>query len=219
MCACVQWYTHQTPPSISVQMLFCLLSMLLSDVVRYVHPTETHSVVLFVCIPVKHIHTHTYLSFCLTHLSVYCLHWVLIKCKSLCVCFECSITDLCVLLGVSRCAPGFLGEYCHHKDPCHPGFCQNGGNCSVSMLAGVPVPGSASCTCPLGYTGQHCQTPQNSTCYPNNPCANNGVCTLLSLDKFKCECTRGWTGEILFNHLVGVRLKGNDSCLCLSPEH
>uniref|UniRef100_A0A674MY80 Notch receptor 2 n=1 Tax=Takifugu rubripes TaxID=31033 RepID=A0A674MY80_TAKRU len=93
-----------------------------------------------------------------------------------------------------RCAPGFLGEYCQHKDPCQPGYCLNGGNCSVSMSAGVPVPGSATCSCPLGYAGQHCQIPQNSTCYPNNPCANRGICTLLPFDKYKCECARGWTG-------------------------
>lgn len=126
-----------------------------------------------------------------------------------------------VFLCVYRCAPGFLGEYCQHKDPCHPGYCLNGGNCSVSMSAGVPVPGSASCTCPLGYTGQHCQTPQNSTCYPNNPCANKGVCTLLSLVKYKCECTRGWTGKIMLNHLFdhflelfGATRNYLDVCLC-----
>uniref|UniRef100_A0A673CQ13 Notch receptor 2 n=1 Tax=Sphaeramia orbicularis TaxID=375764 RepID=A0A673CQ13_9TELE len=98
----------------------------------------------------------------------------------------------------------FLGEYCHHKDPCQPGYCLNGGNCSVSMSAGVPVPGSPTCTCPLGFTGQHCQTPQNSTCYPKNPCANRGVCILLSLDKYKCQCARGWTGP---------RCEREDSCL------
>lgn len=102
-----------------------------------------------------------------------------------------SFTLLCF-----RCAPGFMGEYCHHKDPCYPGYCLNGGNCSVSMSAGVPVPSSATCICPLGFTGQHCQTPQNSTCYPNNPCANKGICSLLPLDKYKCTCPRGWTGAI-----------------------
>lgn len=105
------------------------------------------------------------------------------------------LSFLISVLCVFRCLPGFLGEYCQHKDPCHPGFCLNGGNCSVSLSAGVPVPGSATCTCPLGFTGQHCQTPQNSTCYPNNPCANRGNCILLSLDKYRCECARGWTGE------------------------
>lgn len=102
----------------------------------------------------------------------------------------------CVFVCV-RCAPGFLGEYCQHKDPCQPGYCLNGGNCSVSTSAGVPVPGSATCSCPLGYTGQHCQSPQNSTCYPNNPCANRGVCTLLPFNKYKCECARGWTGKMM----------------------
>uniref|UniRef100_A0A667XG01 EGF-like domain-containing protein n=1 Tax=Myripristis murdjan TaxID=586833 RepID=A0A667XG01_9TELE len=106
--------------------------------------------------------------------------------------------------GYCRCAPGFLGEYCHHKDPCHPGFCRNGGNCSVTVSAGVPVPGSPTCTCPLGYTGQFCDEPQNSTCYPNNPCANQGVCTLLPNDKYKCQCARGWTGP---------RCEREDSCL------
>ncbi|XP_023194961.1 neurogenic locus notch homolog protein 1-like [Xiphophorus maculatus] len=108
-----------------------------------------------------------------------------------------------------RCAPGYLGEYCQHKDPCQPGYCLNGGNCSVSMSAGVPVPGSTSCTCPLGYTGQRCQTPQNSTCYPNNPCANKGVCTLLSLVKYKCECTRGWTGQHCTEDVDECRLQPN----------
>lgn len=102
---------------------------------------------------------------------------------------------ICVFLFGSRCASGFLGEYCQHKDPCQPGYCLNGGNCSVSMSAGMPVPGSATCSCPLGYTGQHCQIPLNSTCYPNNPCANRGICTLLPFDKYKCECARGWTGK------------------------
>lgn len=100
---------------------------------------------------------------------------------------------------VHRCAAGFLGDYCHHKDPCHPGYCLNGGNCSVAVSG---IPGSPTCSCPLGYTGQHCQTPQNSTCYPNNPCANQGVCTLLSLDKYKCQCAHGWTGQLLSDSKV-----------------
>ncbi|XP_070303819.1 neurogenic locus notch homolog protein 2 [Salvelinus sp. IW2-2015] len=103
--------------------------------------------------------------------------------------------------GYCSCAAGFLGEYCHHKDPCHPGYCLNGGNCSVAVSG---IPGSPTCSCPLGYTGQHCQTPQNSTCYPNNPCANRGVCNLLSLDKYKCQCAHGWTG---------IRCERVDTCL------
>uniref|UniRef100_A0A8C9TA92 Notch receptor 2 n=1 Tax=Scleropages formosus TaxID=113540 RepID=A0A8C9TA92_SCLFO len=103
--------------------------------------------------------------------------------------------------GHCRCTPGFLGEYCHHRDPCHPGYCLNGGNCSSSWSG---VPGSPTCSCPLGFTGQNCQTPQNSACYPNNPCANGGVCSLLSLDKYKCHCPPGWTGS---------RCLQEDSCI------
>uniref|UniRef100_A0AAV2KV24 EGF-like domain-containing protein n=1 Tax=Knipowitschia caucasica TaxID=637954 RepID=A0AAV2KV24_KNICA len=107
--------------------------------------------------------------------------------------------------GHCRCAPGFLGEYCHHKDPCLPGYCMNGGSCTVSLSGGVPVPGNPTCTCPIGYTGQHCQTPQNSSCYPSNPCTNKGKCELVTaLDKFKCRCPRGWSGP---------RCEFEDSCL------
>lgn len=145
--------------------------------VQLVHMTETH---FFVCLFVRHNRRHLpspYFILLLYFLS------------------PCGCLNGCVLLFGSRCAPGFLGEYCQHKDPCQPGYCLNGGNCSVSMSAGVPVPGSATCSCPLGYAGQHCQIPQNSTCYPNNPCANRGICTLLPFDKYKCECARGWTGK------------------------
>lgn len=158
--------------------------------VRHVNMTETQS---FVCL--SHCQAQLKTPTCLLHISppsglFYVSVWG---------CFNCSALfnfDLCVFVCV-RCAPGFLGEYCQHKDPCQPGYCLNGGNCSVSMSAGVPVPGSATCSCPLGYTGQHCQIPQNSTCYPNNPCANRGVCTLLPFDKYKCECARGWTGKMI----------------------
>ncbi|XP_064176044.1 notch homolog 2 N-terminal-like protein A [Anguilla rostrata] len=88
-----------------------------------------------------------------------------------------------------RCSPGYVGEYCHHPDPCRPGYCLNGGNCSVTGK-----PGSPACSCPLAFTGPNCQTPQNSSCYPNNPCAHQGTCTLLSLDKHECHCPQGWTG-------------------------
>uniref|UniRef100_A0A672LG93 Neurogenic locus notch homolog protein 2-like n=1 Tax=Sinocyclocheilus grahami TaxID=75366 RepID=A0A672LG93_SINGR len=94
--------------------------------------------------------------------------------------------------GYCRCAPGFLGEYCQHKDPCYVGYCLNGGECTVSVAS---VPGSPSCVCPLGFTGQRCEIQKNSTCFPNNPCTNGGKCSLLPNDQYKCQCARGWTGQ------------------------
>ncbi|KTF92353.1 hypothetical protein cypCar_00008339 [Cyprinus carpio] len=84
------------------------------------------------------------------------------------------------------------GEYCQHKDPCYVGYCLNGGECTVSVAG---IPGSPSCVCPLGFTGQRCEIQKNSTCFPNNPCTNGGKCSLLPNDQYKCQCARGWTGQ------------------------
>ncbi len=100
-----------------------------------------------------------------------------------------------------RCAHGFLGEYCQHKDPCYVGYCLNGGECAVSKAG---VPGSPSCVCPLGFTGQRCEIQKNSTCFPNNPCTNGGKCSLLPNDQYKCQCARGWTGQISLSLPVSV---------------
>uniref|UniRef100_A0AAY4E0N6 Notch receptor 2 n=1 Tax=Denticeps clupeoides TaxID=299321 RepID=A0AAY4E0N6_9TELE len=101
---------------------------------------------------------------------------------------------LCVMsmLSVYRCTPGFIGEYCQHRDPCYRDYCQNGGKCLINMKG---IPGSPSCSCALGFTGQRCETPQNSPCYPSNPCANQGQCALLALDDYQCHCTHGWIGQ------------------------
>ncbi len=100
-----------------------------------------------------------------------------------------------------RCAPGFLGKYCQHKDPCYVGYCLNGGECTVSVDG---VPGSPSCVCPLGFTGQRCEIQKNSTCFPNNPCTNGGKCSLLPNNQYKCQCARGWTGQISLSLPISV---------------
>ncbi|KAG5847511.1 hypothetical protein ANANG_G00126820 [Anguilla anguilla] len=94
--------------------------------------------------------------------------------------------------GYCKCSPGFLGMYCHHPDPCTPGYCLNGGTCRAS---GTGVPSVPVCTCPLAFTGTVCQTLQNSLCHPANPCQHNGSCTLLSQEEYQCDCLQGWTGE------------------------
>lgn len=198
-----------------VYVLFLAINALSSSCLMWCITSTWLKLTLLFCLFTSLSSTHTYMFVYLFSSSfnfVVCIEgWLALN---PCV----SIIDFCVFVCVFRCAPGFLGEYCQHMDPCQPGYCLNGGNCSVSMLAGVPVPGSATCTCPLGFTGQHCKTPQNSTCYPNNPCANQGVCTLLSLDKYKCECARGWTGEaLILSQEFATRTVMCD--FCVSPQH
>ncbi|KAK1165040.1 hypothetical protein AOXY_G13452 [Acipenser oxyrinchus oxyrinchus] len=94
--------------------------------------------------------------------------------------------------GYCKCAAGYLGEYCQHKDTCLPDTCRNRGNCTATVFGGVV---RTSCTCPLGFSGTICETPQPTACYPQNPCHNQGTCRLLTQDRWECVCPRGWTGK------------------------
>ncbi|KAF5891225.1 neurogenic locus notch protein 2-like, partial [Clarias magur] len=81
----------------------------------------------------------------------------------------------------------YLGEYCHHKDPCLS-FCLNGGSCVSSGPPSAP-----SCLCPLGFSGSRCDNRENTLCYPKNPCRNKGTCSLLPHNQYTCQCAPGWT--------------------------
>ncbi len=85
-----------------------------------------------------------------------------------------------------RCAPGFSGEYCQHKDLCYVGYCLNGGECAVSKAG---VPGSPSCVCPLGFTGQRCEKVY-VPCY-SSPCHNSGTCQQMTDTTYICHCLPG----------------------------
>lgn len=94
-----------------------------------------------------------------------------------------------------RCPPGYLGEYCHHKDLCQPDYCLNGGSCK---MASTVLPNNPVCVCPLGFTGTRCQEQNESLCYPKNPCSNGGTCSLQLNDQYTCQCRPGWTGIIIY---------------------
>uniref|UniRef100_A0A8B9KKB2 Notch receptor 2 n=1 Tax=Astyanax mexicanus TaxID=7994 RepID=A0A8B9KKB2_ASTMX len=106
----------------------------------------------------------------------------------------------------NKCAPGYLGEYCHL---CGPEYCLNRGNCTVNRVGKSESP---SCVCPLGFNGPRCETQINSTCYPNNPCSNGGTCALLPNDKYTCHCTAGWTGMVIWLYLSLFCTDDVDEC-------
>ncbi|GAA6073290.1 neurogenic locus notch homolog protein 2, partial [Tachysurus ichikawai] len=115
------------------------------------------------------------------------------------------------------CPPGYLGEYCHHKDLCQPDYCLNGGSCK---MASTVLPNNPVCVCPLGFTGTRCQEQNESLCYPKNPCSNGGTCSLQLNDQYTCQCRPGWTGSRceLVDSCVSSPCANGGTCTSLSDE-
>jgi len=70
-------------------------------------------------------------------------------------------------------------------DVCDPNPCQNGGTCSDDG-------GAASCECPDGFTGNHCEIDVDLCA--DEPCANGGICSEVG-QGISCECVGGFLGE------------------------
>ncbi|XP_068719980.1 uncharacterized protein [Montipora capricornis] len=86
------------------------------------------------------------------------------------------------------CISGFLGDgnTCSDINECVPNPCANGGSC----VDGV---NNYSCICPVGYTGDLCETDIDE-CVPN-PCANGGSC-VDGVYNYSCICQVGYTGDL-----------------------
>nr|CAD7426224.1 unnamed protein product [Timema monikensis] len=98
------------------------------------------------------------------------------------------------------CTAMYVGEYCQHLNPCHTGpgpRCQNGGSCHVR--ASTTSSPSFWCTCPIGYSASLCEIPVANSC-DSDPCLNGGTCALISLDKYTCTCSPGYTGKDYHPH-------------------
>ncbi|KAG8178281.1 hypothetical protein JTE90_001317 [Oedothorax gibbosus] len=86
------------------------------------------------------------------------------------------------------CSEGISGSRCEETLRCSPDSCENGGTC-VEQLSG-----NATCLCPPGYSGTHCQNNHNRC--SSNPCANGATCfnTLDPDAGYRCSCPAGYTG-------------------------
>ncbi len=76
---------------------------------------------------------------------------------------------------------------------CAPEFgsrCMNGGQC----MDGV---GRYTCSCPPGFTGEHCEGDLNECL--SEPCHPSGSIDCVPLtNNYQCRCRLGYTGEVLF---------------------
>ncbi|CAG08131.1 unnamed protein product, partial [Tetraodon nigroviridis] len=90
------------------------------------------------------------------------------------------------------CTDGYVGSSCQFHDPCTTAPCMNGGTCRASTKGNTV---DFSCTCKLGFTDRHCQTPIIDACI-TSPCLNGGTCELEGLQTYKCRCPPGWSGNI-----------------------
>ncbi|KAK3597004.1 hypothetical protein CHS0354_009141 [Potamilus streckersoni] len=115
-----------------------------------------------------------------------------------------------------KCQPSHKGVRCEivNQEYCQ-NYCYNGGNCSI-------VGTSRLCTCPVGYIGIRCEGCAQSN---NNPCHNNGICTLDSKNTPKCNCLPGYSPTDNCESLScdnycyngGTCRKGSENLTCVCP--
>eukprot|EP00057_Strongylocentrotus_purpuratus_P022288 XP_011676762.1 PREDICTED: fibropellin-3-like [Strongylocentrotus purpuratus] len=106
--------------------------------------------------------------------------------------------------GIGGCAAGWYGANCDLDiDECGRGNpCLNGASC-------INTPGSYTCECADGYTGNNCETGIGGCaagwygancdldideCGRGNPCLNGASC-INTPGSYTCECADGYTGN------------------------
>ncbi|CAG2241851.1 unnamed protein product [Mytilus edulis] len=86
-----------------------------------------------------------------------------------------------------QCLGDWNGTRCDGSDPCDEVMCQNNGTCLIN-----PTNETAQCCCAEGFMGSMCET-QVDVC-TNNPCGNDGNCSVNALGLAQCTCAEGFSG-------------------------
>ncbi|XP_052695625.1 uncharacterized protein LOC128174017 [Crassostrea angulata] len=85
---------------------------------------------------------------------------------------------------------------CNANNPCDDVFCQNGGECEVSVDKTKSV--SFRCNCQFGFFGKLCE---HYICNKNS--CGNGICFPLSSSTYSCKCDDGWSGDNCEKYVCG----------------
>ncbi|XP_071786151.1 uncharacterized protein [Asterias amurensis] len=96
-----------------------------------------------------------------------------------------SSCDSCPEWEITQSTGATTSDMCQMQTFCLADSCLNGGTCVEQI-------GTYRCECPVGLTGQHCQT--NVDDCQQDSCLNGGTC-LDELDAFSCLCLTGFEGD------------------------
>jgi len=97
------------------------------------------------------------------------------------------------------------GKNCEDIDYCVNNACSNGGSC----VDGIS---NYSCSCPAGFTGDHCETDIDDCI--NHTCSNGGSCE-DGVNSYSCNCSVGFIGdhcETDIDDCVNHTCSNNGSC-------
>ncbi|CAI2358260.1 unnamed protein product [Caenorhabditis sp. 36 PRJEB53466] len=82
----------------------------------------------------------------------------------------------------------FNGDHCENNvNDCEKHECKNGGTC-------VDLVNSYKCTCPINFTGKHCEEKLHVCNLNPSPCMKGGTCVQLN-STYSCICPTGYSDQ------------------------
>lgn len=107
-----------------------------------------------------------------------------------------------------ECNGNITGEQPANKcDICSQNECKNGATCQANGT-------DYKCVCAPGFSGHRCQDKVDA-CY-NQPCQNEGICSLINELEYRCICRLGWEGQqcqINKDDCVASPCQNNGECI------